>query len=428
MTKKLSSILAALFAVAAHANEGKLIASVGDVSVVRNGQAIKLERGATVLPGDLIKVGSESSAQVRMSDQSIMALGQKTEFKINEYRFTADKPTEATAGFALIKGAFRTITGLVGKHAPDQYSVKAGAVATIGIRGTHYRLRLCENDCAVEGAAAPNNGLYGGVSEGRIGVTNEAGTDEFGADEYFFVANAGAHPERLPGPPDLLIDRAAFLAKLKPAGTGSGGTSAPQVSTDTAAPSAPMVGAASTLSSLTLQQLRPSDLSITPDRLAHVAPIVTPSVSSGSFANIGGSGEIRGQAVWLTNADIDLHMQTPAGAVLNYGNLSLAVGGATARLDHDNRGSVIDVAPDKRVENITINGSGIPVGTYQFYVNSFNGNNGGLPTTVQIQVTGNANATSSTGSATLSSGQTSSNFNVNYQGSNVAPTYSTTPR
>lgn len=425
MINKLGRFLAVLFAtgvVTAYADEGKLIALVGTVSMVRDGQEVKLERGAVLRTGDLVKVAADSSAQLRMSDQSIIALAPQTEFKITEYKFSSEKPAEGRALFSLIKGAFRTVTGMIGKQARENYSVSAGAVATIGIRGTHYRLRLCDGDCSGEGQS-PTNGLYGGVTEGRIGVTNSSGTDEFGSEEYFFVADAASRPERLPGPPNLLIDRANFLAKLKRDGAPVAAT-APAPSLAVAAVASPALGALDTLSNLTLQQFRPTEFAASPSQLAHVVPI-----NNTGFVNVGGSGEIRGQIVWMTNADIDLHMLAPDNGHLYFGNRTLTLGGrATAQLDHDNLGGVIDAAPDKRIENIAVTGQQIPTGMYDFYAHSYSGNNNGLPTNVQIRVTGNGNATSLTDTVTLSSGQTSNNYKVDYKGNGVAPVYSTQPR
>lgn len=422
---KLSGCLLGGFAILANlawADEGKVLTSVGPVSVVRDGQESRLHRGEVVRTGDLIKVADDGAAQIRMSDESIIALSPRTEFKITEYKFARENPQEGKALFALIKGAFRTVTGIIGRQARENYAVKAGVVATIGIRGTHYRLRVCESDCGGEGAA-PANGLYGGVTEGRIGVANENGTEEFGADEYFYVADAASRPERLPGPPDLLIDRANFLAKLKREGaqatsTGEAATAPPTL--ELTAVSAPPLGSMAALSNLTQQQFRPTEFTVTPTQLAHVTPIDT-----SGFINVGNSGEIRGQIVWLTNADIDLHMQPAIGGNVYYGNRTVAIGAnATASLDHDNLGGTIDIAPDKRVENIVVTGSQIPAGNYTFYAHSFSGNNNGQPTTVQVRVTGNGNATSLTDTATLSSGQSSSNYIVNYQGTTQAPTYS----
>ncbi len=222
----------------------------------------------------------------------------------------------------------------------------------------------------------------------------------------------------------MLIDRAHFLAKLKRDGGSTTASTAPAPSLATAVVAPPALGTLDILSNLTAQQFRPAEFAVSPSELAHVAPI-TPNTDG--FVNVGGSGEIRGQVVWMTNADIDLHMVAPNSSHVYFGNSTVTLGSATARLDHDNLGSVIDAAPDKRIENIMVTGSQIPVGLYSFSAHSFSGNNNGLPTTVQIRVTGDANATALTNTATLSSGQTSSNYIVNYQGVGVAPVYTTQP-
>lgn len=419
---------------AAFANEGKLISLVGSVSLVRDGQETRLERGGVVRAGDLVKVAVSSAAQLRMSDQSIIALGQSTEFRISDYTFNADKPAEARASFSLLKGAFRTVTGMIGQHARDNYTVKAGVVATIGIRGTHYRLRLCNQDCADEKGASPADGLYGGVSEGLIGVTNESGMDEFGPGEYFYVADAKTRPERLFGMPGQLTDeQAGFLVTAAVKGGMAATTVDMPVFARDKAVSALLMSqqamstAADTMSGLTQGQFRPAEFPSTPSQLAHVSPLPGPNESG--FLDIGGTGSVRGQIVWLTNADIDLHLLTPDASHVYFGNRTVTLqGGATAQLDHDNLGEVIDASPDKRIENIVVNGTQIPTGQYTFYAHSFTGNNGGLPTTVQIRVTGDGNITSLGNTTTLNSGQYSSNYIVNINGASAAPTYTIQPR
>jgi hypothetical protein len=97
------------------------------------------------------------------------------------------------------------------------------------------------------------------------------------------------------------------------------------------------------------------------------------SSSGGSFVPVGSTGVIRGQLVWTTSADLDLHLTLPDEQHVFYANRSVTFnnGRATATLDHDNLGGVIDAPPDKRVENIAVNG--IPSnGSYTFFVNSFN--------------------------------------------------------
>ena len=65
---------------------------------------------------------------------------------VKEYAFT-----EADNGalLDLVKGGLRCITGGIAKKRPESYRVKAG-VATLGVRGTEFALRICEDDCAEE--------------------------------------------------------------------------------------------------------------------------------------------------------------------------------------------------------------------------------------------------------------------------------------
>ena len=97
------------------------------------------------------------------------------------------------------------------------------------------------------------------------------------------------------------------------------------------------------------------------------------SSSGGGFVPVGGTGVIRGQLVWTTSADLDLHLTLPDEQQVFYANRMVTFnnGKATAALDHDNLGGIIDAPPDKRVENIAV--TGIPSnGSYTFFVNSFN--------------------------------------------------------
>jgi FecR protein len=96
------------------------------------------------------------------------------------------------------------------------------------------------------------------------------------------------------------------------------------------------------------------------------------------FLDVGSTGLIRGQLIWNTSADLDLHLTLPNGQEVSFRNVSVTFnnGRAIAMLDHDNLGSTIDVQPNIRVENIVVNG--IPLsGLYSFIVNNFNASNGG---------------------------------------------------
>src|SRR5258708_27316951 len=73
------------------------------------------------------------------------------------------------------------------------------------------------------------NGRCGGGSEGRIDVGNNAGSKEFGANEYFHVPNANTAPQGLVAPPGFLYDRLQAQSRRQgnagnetvPSGSGS---------------------------------------------------------------------------------------------------------------------------------------------------------------------------------------------------------------
>jgi hypothetical protein len=80
-------------------------------------------------------------------------------------------------------------------------------MATVGIRGTHFTLVSCQDDCeSADGQPTPN-GLFGGVTDGRISVANASGETEFGQQDFFHVTAPNAPPQRLLAPPGVLNDR-----------------------------------------------------------------------------------------------------------------------------------------------------------------------------------------------------------------------------
>jgi hypothetical protein len=138
------------------------------------------------------------------------------------------------------------------------------------------------------------------------------------------------------------------------------------------------------------------------------------SNGNGGFQNIGGSGIIHGQLVWNVYADLDLHLILPGGAgEVFYGNPSISFNNntATATLDHDNVGPIIDVPPTSRVENIAV--TGIPTsGIYQFVAHDFSSSG---PVTYTLTATGNNGATTVVQTGTLSgTGAVSAPVNVTH--------------
>lgn len=201
------------FAAAAHAQvAGRVLVAAGDVSAARGGRDVPLASGATIEPGDLVKTGTASAAQIRFTDASVVALRAGTQFAVEQYRFTGQDEGLSQAAYRLLRGGLRTITGLIGSQRRDRYRV-VSPTATLGIRGTGFALVSCQDDCLeADGSAAPN-GTYGVVFDGRVVVANDAGEREFGIEEAFFVADLRTPAQPLVARPAFLRDRLEARAR-----------------------------------------------------------------------------------------------------------------------------------------------------------------------------------------------------------------------
>lgn len=136
-------------------------------------------------------------------------------------------------------------------------------------------------------------------------------------------------------------------------------------------------------------------------------------VSGGGFVDVGGTGIMRGQLVWNTSADLDLHLTLPDQQEVFFANKTVIFndGRATAELDADNLGGKIDVPPSMRVENIVVNGVPL-IGNYTFFVNSFSTSNGSDSFTLRVSNGGSVQ----TISGTLSDGQNSTPIVITFGG------------
>ncbi len=201
------ALLAAL-ATDALAQAARVVLAVGDVTLVRGADRSRLAAGATVNTGDTVVTGAQSNAQLRFSDNALVALKPDSEFRIEAYAFTGTTDGTERAVFRLVRGGFRTVTGQIGQVNRDTYQVLT-TQATIGIRGTHYQLQICGRgqcrDSAVERARRARTVRWR-VRGPRRPSPPRGITDEFGEREYFFVPDDEA-PQRLLAPPVFLADR-----------------------------------------------------------------------------------------------------------------------------------------------------------------------------------------------------------------------------
>jgi hypothetical protein len=122
-----------------------------------------------VMAGDMLITAKDSYAQVKMDDGAQMTLRPNSNLRIEAFQFNQDAPQADNAIFRLLKGGFRTVTGLIGKRGnADAYKVRA-STATIGIRGTDFSSRLCATkDCKDDDEAKATHEVKPPVTQSQV--------------------------------------------------------------------------------------------------------------------------------------------------------------------------------------------------------------------------------------------------------------------
>ena len=145
-----SVLLAFVSAQAAAAEVAGRVGNMSGTLVVQrvDGTVTVVGPKSQVYAGDMLITAKDSFAQVEMNDGTKMTLRPNSNLRIDAYQFRKEAPKDDNIVLRLLKGGFRTVTGLIGKRGnTDAYKLRA-ATATIGIRGTDFSTRLCATkDC-----------------------------------------------------------------------------------------------------------------------------------------------------------------------------------------------------------------------------------------------------------------------------------------
>lgn len=113
-----------------------------------------LQKGSEILEGDVLNTGAKGFALVEFRDGTKITLAPNTTFAVDKLRHDRG---EESAGFRLLKGGIRTLTGLIAKRNPPGVVFNA-VTATIGIRGTQFDARICGRDCTEDEDKARRSG------------------------------------------------------------------------------------------------------------------------------------------------------------------------------------------------------------------------------------------------------------------------------
>jgi hypothetical protein len=151
----------------------------GTVTGTLGAQTRNLRQGDIIAAGTTVTTGDRSRAVIKFEDGQVMALAERSSFRIVEYRYVKERVRDSNAVFALLQGGLRFISGVIGSTNRNNFRLTAGT-ATIGIRGTDGNVYYNSVVGAVNAA----------VNAGQIAVTTPAGTQNLGRGESFGDASA----------------------------------------------------------------------------------------------------------------------------------------------------------------------------------------------------------------------------------------------
>jgi hypothetical protein len=117
------------------ANIGNISAVSGDANIQREGKKINAFVGFKLQQKDIIHTASNGKVQLLFMDQTIITIGKNSALNIEDYVYDTRKPENSKTQFNFFKGAFKTITGQIGKINKEKFKLKTSS-ASIGIRGT----------------------------------------------------------------------------------------------------------------------------------------------------------------------------------------------------------------------------------------------------------------------------------------------------
>lgn len=194
----------------------------GEVKIVRpDGRESVAVKGVKFEEGDTVVTGASGRAQLVMADEAMIALRPDSTLRFDTYRFAGREDGTEKGILGLIKGGFRTLTGLIGRANKSNYLVRT-PTATIGIRGTdHEAFHIPPGGWS--GAPGADPGTYDRVNAGATYLQTEGGRIELAVNQVGFVPPTQlAAPRHLDRMPDFMRPPALPRGPGEQRGMGEG--------------------------------------------------------------------------------------------------------------------------------------------------------------------------------------------------------------
>ena len=125
------------------ASVGTVVDVVGKATLSRGSKTLTISKKLSINEHDIIKTGANAKVKIFFKDHTAVSLGQNTTFDIARYYFNGKKNSQIK--FKVLKGFFKTVTGQIGKIAPNRFKLQTKN-ATIGIRGTVFAGKVTDSN------------------------------------------------------------------------------------------------------------------------------------------------------------------------------------------------------------------------------------------------------------------------------------------
>jgi hypothetical protein len=164
---------------------------VGEVVIAR-GRTIAVDQskvsrelgvGDGVFVGDKIITGEDGFLRLHMVDNARLDLRCYSIMVIEKYNLQS---TSRSSILNLLQGSVRKVTGEIGKWTEDIYELRT-PVASVGVRGTEYALRVFQSKGCDGSIDTGDDGLYVKVIDGLVDVHNKAATTEVAEDGMLYI-------------------------------------------------------------------------------------------------------------------------------------------------------------------------------------------------------------------------------------------------
>jgi len=132
-------LLFLLLSVTSFASIGTIMATKGNAQVKRAHIMLEIQNGMGLKKGDEIITHKQTMVQIMLNDDTVITIGPESSFSFINYFFDGSK--KSTIQMQANRGFFRSVTGKIGKIAPERFKIKT-QLATIGIRGTDFSAQL----------------------------------------------------------------------------------------------------------------------------------------------------------------------------------------------------------------------------------------------------------------------------------------------